>query len=95
MRIYPIKGRRAPNAQLVIASIERWYHSPIDRFSAPFEIEKWRQFADSKRLKMLVQANPQAANDPQIRKTIAYVSKKLGEEKQRKPAQTERASVGQ
>jgi hypothetical protein len=69
MRIYPIKGRRAPNAQLVIASIERWYHSPIDRFSAPFEIEKWRQFADSKRLKMLVQANPQAANDPQIRKT--------------------------
>jgi len=32
-------------------------------------------------LKMLVQADPQAANDPQIRKTMAYVSKKLDEEK--------------
>jgi tetratricopeptide (TPR) repeat protein len=32
-------------------------------------------------LKMLVQADPQAANDPQIHKTVAYVSKKLEEEK--------------
>ncbi len=34
-------------------------------------------------LKMLAQADPQAANDPQIRKTMAYVSKKLEEEKLR------------
>jgi len=32
-------------------------------------------------LKMLVQADPQAANDPEIRKTMGYVSKKLEEEK--------------
>jgi tetratricopeptide (TPR) repeat protein len=32
-------------------------------------------------LKMLLQANPEAANDPETRKTIDYVSKKLAEEK--------------
>jgi hypothetical protein len=32
---------------------------------------------------MLVQADPQAANDPQIHKTVTYVSKKLDEEKLR------------
>jgi tetratricopeptide (TPR) repeat protein len=32
-------------------------------------------------LKMLLQADPQAANDPQIHKTMTYVSKKLDEEK--------------
>jgi tetratricopeptide (TPR) repeat protein len=32
-------------------------------------------------LKMLLQANPEAANDPETRKTIDYVSKKLAQEK--------------
>jgi tetratricopeptide (TPR) repeat protein len=33
-------------------------------------------------LKMLVKANPEAANDPQIRETMSHVAKKLQEEKQ-------------
>ncbi len=32
-------------------------------------------------LKMLVQADPQAANDPEIHKTMVYVAKKLEEKK--------------
>jgi hypothetical protein len=39
-------------------------------------------------LKMLVQANPQAANDPGIREAQLFVAKKLEEEKQKGSAGT-------
>lgn len=56
----------------------------MDKTASPCTLEQYRTYfwANGTRrrpLKMLIQANPEAANDPQLRKTMAYVSKKLEE----------------